>query len=145
MLVRTVAVPWRRLAALRKPDRRLADDDDFIRQRGRSEREIAKARRCSVAQINEGIDRWAATSIDDKIRKNTLALELARLDELQETFYARAREGDVQCGVLGTKIIERRGVMLSVFTHHRQRYCGSSTRRCQRKRPLIGSSARSPS
>jgi hypothetical protein len=65
----------------------MSADDDIIRQRisGRSVREIAKARRCSVAQINEAIDRWTATSIDDKIRKNTLALELARLDDLQET------------------------------------------------------------
>jgi hypothetical protein len=35
-----------------------------------------------------------------KIRKNALALELARRDELRETFYARALENDVQCGAL---------------------------------------------
>jgi len=47
---------------------------------------------------------------------HTLALELARLDELQETFYARALEGDVQCGALITKIIERRCTMLGLYT-----------------------------
>jgi hypothetical protein len=41
------------------------------------------------------IDRCAASAIDDKMRRDTLALELARLDELQETFYARALDGDV--------------------------------------------------
>jgi len=42
--------------------------------------------------------------------------ELARLDELQETFYARALEGDVACGALITKIIERRCVILGLYT-----------------------------
>ncbi len=93
-------------------------DDEIIQQRiaGRSVRAIAKAQHCSVAQVNEAIDRWAATAIDDKIRKTTLALELARLDQLQETFYARALEGDVQCGALVAKLIERRGVMLGLHT-----------------------------
>jgi hypothetical protein len=92
------------------------NDDDIIRQRisGRLVRAITQDRRCGW--VNEVIDRWAASTIDDKIRKTTLALELARLDELQETFYARAREGDVQCGALATKIIERRCVMLGLST-----------------------------
>jgi hypothetical protein len=41
---------------------------------------------------------------------------LARLDELQEVFYQRALEGDVSCGALLTKIIERRCVMLGLHT-----------------------------
>jgi hypothetical protein len=67
-------------------------DDDIIRQRisGRSVRAFAKERGYSVARVNEAVDRWASTSIDDKIRKNTLALELARLGKLQEVFYQRA-------------------------------------------------------
>jgi hypothetical protein len=43
------------------------------------------------------LDCFTETTIDDKTRKHTLALELARLDDLQETFYARALEGDVAC------------------------------------------------
>jgi hypothetical protein len=62
------------------------------------------------------IDRWASSAIDDKTRETTLALELARLDEFQETLYARPRQGDVQCGALVTKIIERRCVMLVLHT-----------------------------
>lgn len=100
-------------------------DDEIIHQRiaSRSVREIDKARRATVSTISEVIDRWAASAIDDKIRKNALALELARLDELQETFYARALEGDVECGALVTKLIERRCVMFGLHTpqmHTRQ-------------------------
>lgn len=64
------------------------DDDKIIRQRiaGHSVRDIAKARRKSMSGINEAIDRWADSTITDKTRKNTLALELASLDELQEVF-----------------------------------------------------------
>jgi hypothetical protein len=37
----------------------------------------------------------------DMIRKNTPAL--ARLDELQETFYARALDGDVECAAFAPR------------------------------------------
>jgi hypothetical protein len=53
-------------------------------------------------------------AIADKARKHGLALELARLDELQEVFYQRATEGGVSCDVLVTKIIERRCTMLAL-------------------------------
>src|SRR5215471_16364515 len=67
-------------------------------------------------RVNKALDHFTETTIDDKVRRHTLALELARLDELQETFYARALEGDVQCGALVTKIIERRCTMLGLYT-----------------------------
>ena len=94
------------------------NDDTIIQQRvsGRSARAIAKAQGCTVTEVNRVLDRFTETTIDDKTRKHTLALELARLDELQETFYARALEGDVACGALITKIIERRCVMLGLYT-----------------------------
>jgi hypothetical protein len=94
------------------------NDDRIIQQRvsGRSARAIAKAEGCTLAEVNRAIDRFTETTIDDKTRMHTLALELARLDELQETFYARALEGDVACGALITKIIERRCVILGLYT-----------------------------
>jgi len=94
------------------------NDDVIIQQRisGRSARAIAKAQATTVAEVNKALDRFTETTIDDKVRRHTLALELARLDELQETFYARALEGDVACGALITKIIERRCVMLGLYT-----------------------------
>jgi hypothetical protein len=68
-----------------------------------------------VAEVNKALDRFTETTIDDKIRRPTLALEPARFDELQKTFYARALEleGDVQCGALVTKIIELSCTMLA--------------------------------
>jgi hypothetical protein len=94
------------------------NDDEVIRQRisGCSARAIAKAQATTVAEVNKALDRFTETTIDDKVRRHTLALELARLDELQETFYDRALEGDVQGGVLVTKIIERRCTMLGLYT-----------------------------
>jgi hypothetical protein len=94
------------------------NDEVIIQQRisGRSARAIAKAQGCTLTEVNRVLDRFTETTIDDKTRKHTLALELARLDELQETFYARALEGDVQCGALITKIIERRCTMLGLYT-----------------------------
>ena len=93
------------------------NDDTIIQQRvsGRSARAIARAQGCTLAEVSKVLDRFTETTIDDKTRKHTLALELARLDELQETFYARALEGDVQCGALITKIIERRCTMLGLY------------------------------
>ena len=94
------------------------NDDTIIQQRvsGRSARAIARAQGCTLAEVSKVLDRFTETTIDDKTRKHTLALELARLDELQKTFYARALEGDVACGALITKIIERRCTMLGLYT-----------------------------
>lgn len=66
----------------------------------------------SVAEVNRAIDSWADQAITEKVRKHSLTLELARLDELQAVFYQRALAGDTQCGVLILKIVERHGVML---------------------------------
>jgi hypothetical protein len=94
------------------------NDETIIQQRvsGRSARAIARAHGCTLAEVSRVLDHFTETTIDDKTRRHTLALELARLDELQETFYARALEGDVACGALITKIIERRCVMLGLYT-----------------------------
>lgn len=51
-------------------------------------------------------------------------LELARLGSLQEVFYARALEGNVECAALVTKIIERRCIMLGLSMP-----CGIANRR----------------
>src|SRR5262249_47403674 len=94
------------------------NDDEIVQQRvsGRSARAIARVQGCTLTEVNRVLDRFTETTIDDKTRKHTLALELARLDELQETFYARALESDVACGALITKIIERRCTMLGLYT-----------------------------
>ena len=62
------------------------------------------------------IKAFANATITDQVRKHTLALELSRLDELQEAFYEQAMGGDVQSGALISKIIERRCTMLGLYT-----------------------------
>jgi hypothetical protein len=62
------------------------------------------------SKVNDVIDRWTESKIDAKLRKTTLALELARLDALQSVFYEKAVEGDAQSGMLCAKLIGRRCV-----------------------------------
>lgn len=68
------------------------NDDKIIEARiaGRSVRAIAKAQGCSVAEVNRVIDFWADQTITGRIRKHTLTVELARLDELQQVLRLRA-------------------------------------------------------
>jgi hypothetical protein len=60
------------------------------------------------------IDRWASVALTAEARKHGLALELARLDELQQVFYEKARGGDIASGALVEKLIARRCVMLGL-------------------------------
>jgi hypothetical protein len=69
----------------------------------------------SVAEVSRFNDRWAVTAVNSELRKQTLALELARLDKLQLVFHQRALAGDVQCGALVSKLIERRCAMLGLY------------------------------
>ena len=96
----------------------ILDGEDIVqaRIRGESVRSIAKRFSCSLAEVKKILDRFAETVIDDNTRKHTLALELARLDELQSVFHDRALAGDVHCGALVAKIIERRCTMLGLYT-----------------------------
>ena len=66
--------------------------------------------------MHRAIDEWSENFITGKFRQHSLALELARLDELQAAFYQRALDGDVASGHLVNKIIERRCVMLGLHT-----------------------------
>lgn len=91
-------------------------DDEIVQQRiaGKSMRAIAKAQRRSVAEINSVIDRWSSVALTAEARKHGLALELARPDELQRTFYEKALEGDIASDALVEKLITRRCVMLGL-------------------------------
>jgi hypothetical protein len=84
------------------------------RLRGYSVRSIAKHTGCSVADVNDVLDRFAAATITEKLRTHTLALELERLDGIMRVFEQRAREGDLGAAALITKIIERRCIMLGL-------------------------------
>jgi hypothetical protein len=80
----------------------ILDGEDIVqaRIRGESVRSIARRLSCTLAEVHKILDRFAETTIDDKTRKHSLALELERLDQLQHVFGARALEGDVASGAL---------------------------------------------
>jgi len=65
-----------------------------------------------VSEINEVIDRWSSVALTAEARKHGLALELAGLDELQQTFYEKALGGDIASGDLVEKVFTRRCVGL---------------------------------
>jgi pyridoxal/pyridoxine/pyridoxamine kinase len=91
-------------------------DDDIIQQRisGRSVRAIAKAAGIAVAEVNRVLDRFTVDTVSDQARRHTLALELARMDLMEQVYFSRAMNGDVQSAQLVAKLTERRCVMLGL-------------------------------
>lgn len=63
------------------------DRDKLINQRVQS---IAKAHGCSVAEVYTVLDAHPIEINRDKFLRRTLALELLRLDELEEVFRHKA-------------------------------------------------------
>jgi hypothetical protein len=122
------------------------DDDTIIRQRiaGRSVRAIAKAQHCSVAQVNEAIDRWAESAITDKIRKHTSPWSSPASMSFSSLLRARARR---RCFMRRSGYQEPRAPLRHAWSAHAAN-CGLTGRRrseAERRRRLIGSSASSPS
>jgi hypothetical protein len=92
------------------------DGEEIVqaRVRGESVRAISKRYNVTPADVNDVLDRFATATITHKTRIHTLALELERLDGLYRNFEQQARGGDVHSGLLLTKIIERRCVLLGL-------------------------------
>ena len=92
------------------------DSDAIIqaRIRGDSVLAIAKQFGCTVADVNDVLDRFASMTLTDKLRTHTLALELARLDDMQRVFEPAMKAGDIQAAALVTKFIERRCILLGL-------------------------------
>src|SRR5262245_61642989 len=92
------------------------DSEEIIeaRVRGESVRSIAKRLGCTVTDINDVLDHFATQTISAKLRTHTLALELERLDSLQQVFERQAKAGDVASAHLVTKLIERRCILLGL-------------------------------
>ena len=82
------------------------DRDEIINKRVRR---IAEDHGCTVAEVYEVLDRHPIELDRDTYLKRTLALELLRLDELEEAFREKALlDRDVSAGVLLVKVAERR-------------------------------------
>ena len=80
----------------------LIDREEAIfkaRLSGKSVRRIAQEFHTDVPQVEAIIERMCPT-IDTQMRAVALALDLERLDELQETFYSDAVKGDVQAAAI---------------------------------------------
>jgi len=92
------------------------DSDAIVeaRVRGESIRSIAKRLKVSITDIHDTLDRFAKVTISQNLRTHTLALELERLDNLQQAYEQQARAGDIQAAMLVAKLIERRCIMLGL-------------------------------
>jgi len=78
-------------------------------------RRIAKDHGCSVAEVNAALDRHPIELDRDLFLKRTLALELYRLDQLEEAFHGKAVvDRDTAAGALLVKIYERRATLLGL-------------------------------
>jgi hypothetical protein len=78
---------------------------------GHSIRSIAQEFHCSVAHVEAVIDR-CCRPVDEHLRKQTLQLELERLDELEEVFQQKASAGDTLAAMLVLEIRDRRAAYL---------------------------------
>jgi hypothetical protein len=89
-------------------------DCDAIIDARVSARSISRRLGVSLGDIFDVLDRWATQTITHKLRFHTLALELARLDDMQKVFDAQARTGDVASGALVAKLGEQRRILLGL-------------------------------
>jgi hypothetical protein len=95
----------------------MRDDDAAIleaRATGRSVERIAREFRTTPEAVNKVLDAYVVELLAEPNLRRTLMLELFRLDELLQTFYAKAKAGDYRAGVLCTKISQRRSCLLGL-------------------------------
>jgi hypothetical protein len=90
-------------------------DEKIFRERlaGKSVRRIAREFGRSVEEVSAVISRMCQP-ISPEMRKQVLQLDLERLDELQQVFYEKAREGDASSAWITIKISERRSALLGL-------------------------------
>jgi hypothetical protein len=90
-------------------------DEAIFRRRlaGKSIRAIAREFRCEPAEVSEIVERMC-TPVSPAMRRQVLALDLERLDELMATFYEEARTGDASAAVIVLKVSERRASLLGL-------------------------------
>ena len=78
-------------------------------------RRIADDYGCTIAEVHAVLDHHPIEIDRDKYLKRTLALELSRLDELEEAFRDKAIvDRDVASGALLVRIAERRATLLGL-------------------------------
>jgi hypothetical protein len=91
-------------------------DDEILEARasGKSVERIARDFQTTVEAINRTLDAYSQELLSEPALKRSLMVELMRLDRLHEVFYAKALAGDVSAGMLVTKLIQRRSLLLGL-------------------------------
>jgi hypothetical protein len=95
----------------------LLDEDQIVREAVNCEpiKLIAQRHKCSMAAVYAVLDRHALETLKPAARARALALEVARLDTLEQTFHRLAiANQDAQAGTLVTKISQRRSALLGL-------------------------------
>jgi hypothetical protein len=95
----------------------MLDEDSILREAifGDPVKQIARRHKCSVAAVNVILDQHAAEMLTPAARARTLALEMRRLDQLEQAFHRLAiANQDAQAGTLVTKISQRRSALLGL-------------------------------
>src|SRR5262245_45220333 len=93
-----------------------ADREEEIfraRLKGRSVRAIAREFACEIVEVEEIIEKMCAPA-SAAMRRQALALDLQRLDELQTVFYEKAQDGDTASAAIVIKLSERRASLLGL-------------------------------
>jgi hypothetical protein len=94
----------------------MADDDLILEKRvhGRAVRRIAREHRTTPAAVDQVLDAYADQALAGKHLRRSLALQLARLDLILETFLAQAVAGDAASAMVCIKAEERRSTLLGL-------------------------------
>jgi hypothetical protein len=94
-------IPWD-IGARMERDRRVFD----LRLRGRSELQCAEECRCSVEDVHAAIARMAG-GMSEGMRQRMLMLVLARLEDLSDVYYQRAKTGEYEALAAILQITDR--------------------------------------
>ncbi len=84
-----------------------------LRAKGHSYRHIAAVMQCAPSEAHRRVKKalaWTSAENGEQVRE----LELSRLDQLWETYFGRAKEGDQKAAAICLRVMERRSKLLGL-------------------------------
>jgi hypothetical protein len=84
------------------------------RIRGQSARAVARRFGITMEAVEDVVNRYAVRSITHRLRFNTFAFTLERLEAIYEAHEAASRAGDAASSAILLKVIERQQVLLGL-------------------------------
>jgi hypothetical protein len=84
-----------------------------LRLNGVPDWQIAETLQVEPQEVDRALSRTAG-GINPTLRSRTLALDLARLDDLNQIFYQKARNGDHEAASLCVRFMDRRAKFLGL-------------------------------